>query len=122
VSGVDVESVLRDHEPRWTTYGDVRLYGVIHCAGECDWSLRQKMSMSDDQCYAAHRAHVAAVLNEQIVAAQAEALDDVEQRIRHQAKAAPVGSMEWRAHFADLAHIEAARAAQVAPSRVGGES
>lgn len=47
-------------------------------------------------------------------------LDDVERRIRHQASVAQVGSMEWRAHFADLAHIEAARAAAAAAGG-GGE-
>lgn len=37
------------------------------------------------------------------------ALDEIEQRIRDQASVAPVGSMEWRAHIADLAHVEATR-------------
>lgn len=39
----------------------------------------------------------------------ATVLDELERRIRHQAAAAQVGSMEWRAHFADLAHLEAVR-------------
>lgn len=40
-----------------------------------------------------------------------DALDDVETRVRHQLLAATVGSMEWRAHMADIAHIEAIRVA-----------
>jgi hypothetical protein len=40
--------------------------------------------------------------------ARAETLIEVETRIRGQAKAAPVGSPQWRAHIADLAHVEGA--------------
>jgi hypothetical protein len=39
----------------------------------------------------------------------AEALDKLEARIREQASIAPQFSMEWRAHFADLAHLAAVR-------------
>ena len=61
----DVERVLAEvleaHEARWTTHGWERLYQVIHCAdSRCGWRLRQKVSMSNDECYEAHRAHVAA--------------------------------------------------------------
>ncbi len=59
-----VAEVLAAHEVRWTTHGDVRPRHVIHCAlrGGCDLSLRQKALMSDDDCYEAHRAHVAAAI------------------------------------------------------------
>lgn len=40
-----------------------------------------------------------------------DALDDVETRIRYQMIAAPIGSMEWRAHIADITHVEAIRVA-----------
>lgn len=36
-------------------------------------------------------------------------LDAVEARIRDQAQAAPLGSMQWRAHMADIAHVSALR-------------
>ena len=35
-----------------------------------------------------------------------DALHDLEHRIREQAKVVPVGSMAWRAHMADLAHLQ----------------
>lgn len=38
-----------------------------------------------------------------------EVLDELERRIRHQSEAAAPLSMEWRAHMADLAHINALR-------------
>lgn len=38
-----------------------------------------------------------------------EALAAVESRIREQASVAPVASMEWRAHMADLMHVTAVR-------------
>lgn len=38
-----------------------------------------------------------------------EVLGEVEKRIRGQADIAPMGSMEWRAHMADLAHVEAVK-------------
>lgn len=38
-----------------------------------------------------------------------DALNAVESRIRNQASVADIGSMEWRAHMADLSHIEAVR-------------
>lgn len=38
-----------------------------------------------------------------------EALEEVERRIRAQAAAVPVGSMEWRAHMADVMHVTAVR-------------
>ena len=34
-----------------------------------------------------------------------EVLAELESRIREQANVQPVGSMAWRAHMADLAHI-----------------
>ena len=39
----------------------------------------------------------------------AEALDKVEARIREQASAQTVGSMPWRAHMADIMHINEVR-------------
>jgi hypothetical protein len=39
------------------------------------------------------------------------ALDEVERRIRHQADRAPVGSMAWRAHMADVMHLSDVRRA-----------
>ena len=55
--------VLAAHEARWTTHGWDRPYEVIHCvSADCDWSLRQKALMTDEDCYEAHRAHVAAAL------------------------------------------------------------
>lgn len=50
-------------------------------------------------------------MSEQEAAGRRAALDDIEVRIRNQAAMAPVGSTEWRAHYADLCHIEAARIA-----------
>ena len=56
----ELAAVLGEHEARWTTYGNVRLYDVMHCVSpDCDWSLRQKALMSDEDCYEAHRAHQA---------------------------------------------------------------
>lgn len=54
----ELAAVLGAHEARWTTYGNVRLYYVMHCVSpDCDWSLRQKTHMSEAVCYAAHRRH-----------------------------------------------------------------
>lgn len=52
-------AVLTEHEYRWTTRGYSRPYDVMHCAGDCDWSLRQKALMSDDYMVEKHREHVA---------------------------------------------------------------
>lgn len=57
-----IVALLTEHESRWTTHGWERLYEVIHCAGACDWSLRQKALMTDDYCYEQHRQHVAEVI------------------------------------------------------------
>lgn len=55
--------MLEAHDARWTTHGDVRLYDVLHCVSrDCNWSLRLKARMYADDCYAAHRTHVAEVL------------------------------------------------------------
>ncbi len=39
----------------------------------------------------------------------ADVLDEVERRIRDQASVQPVGSMAWRAHMADVAHVSEVR-------------
>jgi hypothetical protein len=52
-------ALLTEHEYRWTTHGNDRPYDVIHCAGDCDWRLRQKALMSDDYVIEQHRQHVA---------------------------------------------------------------
>lgn len=44
-----------------------------------------------------------------MVMTASEALDVVEKRIRDQASVARVGSMEWRAHMADVMHVTAVR-------------
>ena len=60
MSARGLETLFATHEARWTTHGWERTYQVMHCAGDCDWRLRQKALMSDDHCYELHRAHVAA--------------------------------------------------------------
>jgi hypothetical protein len=50
--------VAREHHWRWWTHGDVRTYEVLHCHA-CDWTIRQKASMSDDDCYDAFADHLA---------------------------------------------------------------
>lgn len=47
-------------------------------------------------------------------------LDMVEARIRHQSKSAQVGSMEWRAHMADLMHIADVRCEVFPPGQKTG--
>jgi hypothetical protein len=74
--------------------------------------------MATQQDY--HRAHVAAVLREQIAAAQAEALREAAEAIGHRADTALIGPLEDLA-YRDAARIVRDRAAQVAPSRVPGE-
>lgn len=64
-----IEALLSEHESRWTTHGWERLYAVIHCAGECDWKLRQKALMTDEFCYEAHRKHVAEVIATHVTSA-----------------------------------------------------
>jgi len=54
-----IADLLAQHEARWTTHGWERTYQVMHCAGDCDWRLRQKALMSDDDCFEKHRRHVA---------------------------------------------------------------
>ena len=66
-------AVLTAHEARWTTHGWDRPYEVIHCvSADCDWSLRQKALMTDEDCYEAHRAHVAAALLDHLRAVAAD--------------------------------------------------
>jgi hypothetical protein len=103
VSGVDVESVLAAHVDVGGMFSEEHGYQKYVClCGE---------GSSD---YRWHRAHVAAVLNEQIVAAQAEAWD------------AGWTAAAWRSYKrTDIAIDDDGpnpyRAARVAPSRVGGE-
>jgi len=83
---VGLAEVLAAHEARWTTHGDVRYYQVIHCGDyRCDWSLRQKRSMTTDACYDAHRVHVAervaAHLRTMLDAVRAEAKAEERERI-----------------------------------------
>jgi hypothetical protein len=53
----------------------------------------------------AERARIRAEAAEAVTAA----LDQVERRIREQAEVQPLGSMAWRAHMADVAHVSEVR-------------
>lgn len=76
--------VLAEHDARWTTHGWDRPYEVIHCVGaDCDWSLRQKALMTDEDCYEAHRAHVAAAVLAWVDARLGEAREGVAVAIHH---------------------------------------
>ena len=48
-------------------------------------------------------------IRDEAAAAVVAALDEVERRIRDQASVQPVGSMAWRAHMADVAHVTEVR-------------
>jgi len=57
----------------------------------------------------AERARIRAEAAEAVAAAVTAALDQVERRIREQAEVQPLGSMAWRAHMADVAHVTEVR-------------
>jgi hypothetical protein len=95
---VDIEGVLAGHE----------LHASMNICLGCDWRPIGDHAALKVQ----HRAHVAAVLREQIVAAQAEAWDE-----------GWAARAQTRTPFLSAVHLDGNpyRAAQVAPSRVPGE-
>jgi hypothetical protein len=105
VSGVDVEGVLAAH-PSFVYIAARKEGHIIKCAG---WRCRARLvAHRYGDLHATHRAHVAAVLREQIAAAQTEAWDEGRM----------AGSRDV-ATRADDWTPNPYRAAQVAPSREG---
>lgn len=105
MSGLDIEGVLAAHE--WTIKSLGRRQVVVCSCGD----ELLPCTSSAVATLADHRAHVAAVLNEQIVAAQTEAWDEGWEY---------GGALTNDAFGAEKAH-NPYRAAQLAPARVPSE-